>query len=119
VSELATVEIEDDASGLDRRVLGIRGEIDMSNASDIAERIELLVPNDVRTIVLNLSGTTYLDSAGVQFLFRMAERLQSRRQELRLVVPEDAPIRALLELAGVSKVVPLDEDAKHTGNAMG
>jgi anti-anti-sigma factor len=119
VSELAAVEIDHSAGGLGSRVLRILGEVDMSNASEVAQRIELLVPNDVRSIVLDLSGTTYLDSAGVQFLFRLAGRLMARRQKLRLLVPADAPIRALLELAGVAKIIPLDEESKDTGDAMG
>ena len=58
--------------------------------------------------MIDLSGTTYLDSAAIELLFRLAARLQGRRLELRLLVPADAPTRAVLELTGLHQVVPLE-----------
>ena len=37
--------------------------------------------------------TAYLDSSGVSLVFELAERLNSRQQHVRVVVPEDAPLR--------------------------
>jgi hypothetical protein len=41
-------------------------------------------------------------------LFRLAERLRRSRQDLRLVVPHDAPIRAVIDLTAVSRVITVD-----------
>lgn len=90
---------------LDVRLLG---EIDLSNAAEVLGTIEEAVPNDVSALVLDLSETSYMDSAGVQVLFRLVDRLGSRRQRLRLVVPKDAPVRAVLEMMDVPSVVTLE-----------
>lgn len=104
MSELAAVEAADlDGS----RLVRVSGEIDLSNAHDVMDSISEAVPHDAGRVILDLSRTAYLDSAGVAMVFRLAERLGHRRQELRLVVPEDAPIRAVLELTNVPRVVPL------------
>ena len=56
-------------------------------------------------VLVDLSETSYLDSAGIAMIFRLVARLTWRRQELRLVVPADAPIRKVLELTKLGSVV--------------
>jgi anti-anti-sigma factor len=89
-------------------IVCIRGEIDLSNAADVRDAIGAAVP-DAAVVVVDLSGTTYLDSAGIAMIFRLAERLSYSRQELRLVVPPDAPISAVIRLTKVDRVIPVQE----------
>jgi anti-anti-sigma factor len=105
MSELARVEVE---LGDELCVVRVRGEVDISNAQLLLVDIAAAVPNGVPTLALDLSGTTYLDSAGVQLLFLLAERLKDRRHTLRLIVPKDAPIRSVLEMTGLQRLVPLE-----------
>lgn len=104
MSQLARVEA-------DRRhdvvLVRIVGEIDISNAGELPVAIGSEIPNDATVVLLDLSRTTYLDSAGVQLLYRLAHRLETRRQQLRLIVPAGAPIRTVLELTGLLELVPL------------
>jgi anti-sigma B factor antagonist len=93
-------------------VLRIIGEVDISNARSLSEAIESAVPNDATTVLVDLAQTTYLDSAGVHLLIQLSERLKVRRRELRVVVPEEAPVRAVLELAGLAEVIPLETRPK-------
>jgi anti-anti-sigma factor len=86
----------------------IHGEIDISNAHEVSAAVEAAMPSGAETLVIDLTETTYLDSAGVQILFVLAQRLQTRRQNMRIVVPEDAPIRAVLELTGMPRVIPVE-----------
>ncbi|MEW1954686.1 STAS domain-containing protein [Terrabacter sp. NPDC080008] len=90
-------------------VVRVIGELDLSNARAVTDGVSHSVPEQVTLAVLDLTGTTFLDSAAVASLFRLAERLRDRRQELRLVVPRAAPIRAVIELTRLSQVVPVDE----------
>ncbi len=106
MSDLARVVVEDPG---DPCLVRIDGEIDISNAADVSEIIGASVPNAARTIILDLTGLSYLDSAGVQLLFTLAERMRGRRQVLRIVVPPEAPIRSVLEFAGLATVVPLED----------
>jgi anti-anti-sigma factor len=104
VNKLARIE----AVNLDGvRLVRVSGEIDLSNARDMMDAIGDAVPNDASLVVVDLSETAYLDSAGIAMIFRLAERLSYRRQELRLVVPADAPIRAVLELTNLHQVIPV------------
>jgi anti-anti-sigma factor len=106
MSELARIEVEPHGA---LQLVRVHGEIDISNARDLAEAIEHAVSNGSRGIVLDLSHTRYLDSAAVELLFRLAARLEARRLELKVVVPADSPIRAVLELTGLPRAVPLQE----------
>ena len=105
MSELARIEVEEVGT---LPLVRIRGEVDISNARELLSLIERSVWDGATGLVVDLSHTTYLDSAAVELLFRLAERLQSRRLALRLVVPQDAPTRAVLELTGLPSVVPLE-----------
>ena len=98
------------------RLVRVTGEIDLSNAREVMDAIAEAVPNDVSVVVVDLSETTYLDSSGIAMIFRLAERLGYSRQELRLVVPSDAPIRAVLELTNLPQVIPVLDAIGETTN---
>lgn len=106
MNDLAAVEARDLGGTL---VVLLRGEVDLSNVRGVSDAISAAVPGDVDMVVLDLSGTTYLDSSGISMIFRLAERLGYRRQELRLVVPAESPIRRVLEITRVDRVVPVQE----------
>jgi len=107
VSELARIE----ALALDdaRLVVRVSGEIDLSNARDVMDAIGGAVPSEASLVIVDLSETLYLDSAGIAMIFRLAQRLSYLRQELRLVVPKHAAIRAVLELTSVPQVIPVQD----------
>jgi anti-anti-sigma factor len=105
MNELARLEVEE-RNGI--CLIQLHGEVDMSNAAELGAQMEAAVRNGGLGLVIDLSHTTYLDSAGVRLLFLLAGRLSSRRQEMRLVVPEDSPVRAVLELTRLATVVPFE-----------
>jgi anti-anti-sigma factor len=92
-------------------VCEIRGELDASNVEHVLERVLEQCTSDAAGLVLDLSRTTYLDSAGVRILFELARRLRARRQELRISVPAEGIVRRVLVLTALADVVPLDDDA--------
>jgi anti-anti-sigma factor len=104
MSRLARLEID---GGTKVCLVHVHGEIDISNAPEVSAALEAAMPNGAETLMVDLSGTTYLDSAGVQLLFLLAQRLRARRQQLRIVVPEDAPIRGVLQLTDLPRVIPM------------
>jgi anti-anti-sigma factor len=106
MSVLAQVEAEDLGS---RCLVRVSGEIDLSNAQEVLDRIASSIPTGARVVLLDLSQTVYLDSSGIAMIFRLAQRLSNARQDLRLVVPRDARIRAVIDLTDVGQVVPVDE----------
>jgi anti-anti-sigma factor len=65
------------------------------------------VPNDAIGLVLDLSDTHYLDSAGIRLLFVLQQRLGGRRQSLAAVVPTESLIRHTLEITEVDQAVEI------------
>jgi anti-anti-sigma factor len=81
------------------------GEVDMSNAEALRKALESNMPNDALGLVLDCTAVRYLDSAGIHLLFKLREQLRNRGQELRLVVPGNAPIADVLALADIPAAV--------------
>jgi anti-sigma B factor antagonist len=93
----------------DALVVHLEGEIDISNAAELGAALEAAATSDTLGIVLDLTHTSYIDSAGVHLLFRLGGRLTRRRQQLRIVVPADSPIKKVIKLTGVGWTVPQDD----------
>lgn len=90
-------------------VATISGEVDVSNAEELARALTRL-PNVASGLIIDLSPTIYLDSAAISLLHELAGRLDRRSQRLILVCPRDAPCRRVLELTGLGIRSPLVEE---------
>jgi stage II sporulation protein AA (anti-sigma F factor antagonist) len=88
-------------------VVGIRGEIDLSNSDALRADILPALPKDGQGMVLDLTHATYIDSSGIRFLFDLAQRLHANRQRLVLVVSEAALVRRVVVLTKLEDAVPL------------
>jgi anti-anti-sigma factor len=111
VSDLARVEGERQGTIC---LVRVHGEIDLSNAHEVSSAIGTVMGQEARWLVVDLSDITYLDSSGVALLLRLAERLQTRRRQLHLVVPRGSPVRRVLVFTGLPRVIPVEarlEDA--------
>ena len=84
----------------------LSGEIDASNVGDVTERLRRLLTNRSTTLVIDLSPTTYLDSAGINMLFTLGDELRARQQTLRLVVADGSPVSRMLALTGLDRAQP-------------
>ena len=86
----------------------LTGEVDLSNATELEGLITEAVPNSVVGVVLDLSGVTYIDSAGVRLLLSLAGRLRWRGQDLVLAAPPGSRSRRVLSMVGVGSKVMLE-----------
>lgn len=93
----------------DVSIAAIEGEIDASNVREVGERLRGLLTNHSTALIVDLTETTYLDSAGINLLFKLAGELTDRQQRLRLVVPSSTPILRMLGIAGLVGVIPTHE----------
>jgi anti-anti-sigma factor len=100
-------------------VAHLEGEVDLSNVDEIRQLLVDAVAHDTEFLILDLTGTLYLDSTGVRLLFELAERLQGRRQELRLVVDDQTLVRRVIVLTQLDQRVPLDATVEHALTAVG
>jgi anti-anti-sigma factor len=87
-------------------VARLQGEVDASNVKEIGDRLRGLMSNRSVALVIDLSATTYLDSAGINLLFELAEELRGRQQRLALVIAERSPIERMITLTGLDQTVP-------------
>jgi len=83
------------------------GDIDAANATSLREQLADSMGQDVDRLVLDLSGVRYLDSAGIDMLFRLGELLRQRRAALLLVIPHDSNLARLAEIVGLSQALPV------------
>jgi anti-sigma B factor antagonist len=103
VSELA--EIREDWRD-DTPVGHVEGEIDASNATAVGIRLRALLANHSLGLVVDLTPTTYIDSAGINMLFVLGGELRARQQVLRLVVGPQTPIARMLSVTGLDRAHP-------------
>jgi anti-anti-sigma factor len=96
MTDVATLNIARDAQGVVHARLA--GELDMASAPDVRAGLYAALNEGAQQLSLDLSGLTFLDSAGVEFLFRLREDLEVRQIPLGLYVPEGALIRRTLEI---------------------
>jgi anti-sigma B factor antagonist len=95
---------------VDRLVVArLDGEVDLSNAAELGDVIAKRVPNEALGLVIDLTRVDYVDSAGIHVLFELRDRLRTRGQEIRLVVPRDASIFEALRIAYLPAVVTVFE----------
>jgi anti-anti-sigma factor len=87
----------------------VEGELDASNAEAIGARLRSLLTNRDTALVVDLSATSYLDSAAINLMFELGAGLLERQQRLRLVVPAAAPIARALAITGLDAAVPVHE----------
>ena len=87
-------------------VVRVSGEIDASNARWLEDRLRAPLTNQLDGLVVDLTATTYLDSAGIALLFDLATELRQHQQQLRLVVAEESPIARMVRLTGLADAVP-------------
>jgi len=88
-------------------VAAIAGEIDASNVGDLNARLRGMLTNRSEVLVVDLIGTTYIDSAGINLLFELADELRQRQQRLFLAVAEQSPVARMLGITGIDAVVPV------------
>jgi anti-anti-sigma factor len=85
-------------------VVRLDGEVDASNADGLRKRLLDAVSNQARGMVLDLTPTTYLDSAGVQLIVELAQRLRRRQLGLRVVVEPRTLVADVLEMVRIEEV---------------
>jgi len=83
------------------------GEIDLSNAQHLDASVAGAVQPDIDELVVDLTTTSYLDSAGLSLLVRLAERLRAARIAMITVAPANSAARRVITLTGLGSILGL------------
>jgi anti-anti-sigma factor len=84
----------------DRYLLEVSGELDLATHERVIEAIKRAEASDAKTIDLDLTEVTFIDSSGIRAL--VEGTLESRRNGQRLrLVPVQGQVRRVLEMCGL------------------
>jgi anti-anti-sigma factor len=88
-------------------LVDVTGELDLTNAHELEERLETLSELNGARLVLDLNRVVFVDSAALHTLFRIARRLGKGR--FGLVLEPSAAVARTLAIAGISEVATISE----------
>jgi anti-anti-sigma factor len=116
LDELARIEIDQTQRGV---VARISGEVDISNVGAVKRRLTDAVTSSAAGLVVDISGTTYLDSSGVYLLFELARALEGRQQQMCVVAPPTTPSTRVLLITGFDHIVPVTSTVEEAVEKVG
>lgn len=87
-------------------IAAMPAEIDIHNRDDLVESMSGLLASGTGTLVVDMTGTTFCDSAGVHALLRVRRRAQARGRGICVVAPH-RNVRRVLEICGIGRVMPI------------
>ena len=100
--------------------LSVRGELDVATAPQLTEAVESLLSQRPHALVVDLAGTTFLDSSGARCLALVARRARAEEVALRVVCPSgNRPVRLVIDLLELQALVPIVESAGLTEGEVG
>lgn len=110
---MSMYELElDDTVASDVVVASLSGELDLTNARELEERLEAAAPAD-SLLVVDLNRVVFMDSAALHVLFKVAHKRGGDR--LKLVVEPTAAIMRTLDIVEMRKAVSLAQSLAELG----
>ncbi|MCW2896138.1 MAG: anti-sigma factor antagonist [Trebonia sp.] len=80
------------------------GEIDLTNANSLRDTLLSTLNAGALGLVVDLTATTFIDSAGVSALVRASRRAAATEATMRLAVTAAAVLR-VLDLVGINRLI--------------
>ncbi len=97
-------------------VVTMTGRLDGFGARQLDESLREIVPDDTRSVILNLAGVGYLSSAGIRVFLGLKKRLKQRGGTLVLANVGEFPGN-VLEMAGFLNVFEIYPSVKEAETA--
>ncbi|MBA3745998.1 MAG: STAS domain-containing protein [Solirubrobacterales bacterium] len=86
----------------DTHLVTLVGELDVATAQRVEDELQAVEATNVKQIILDLAGLTFMDTSGVHLIGRVRARCETRAQRLRLL-PGQPHIQRVLALAGTDR----------------
>lgn len=84
----------------------ISGEIDLAVADELTEAIEPAASAGSQPLVIDLVGTSFIDSSGIRVLLKAHRLLAEAGEQCALVLAPGSVAERTLELTGVTDAFP-------------
>jgi anti-sigma B factor antagonist len=106
------LQVHEESLG-EAHVISLSGEIDHLTSRVLADVLRRATVEGEGRVVLDLTDTTFIDSAGISTLLNGLRRLTRQRRKLVVVCPPGAPRRVfeLLGLVGTFQLVDSRREA--------
>jgi anti-anti-sigma factor len=85
-----------------RAIIVLRGALDLTTTARVEEAVRRHRARECRSIVLDLRLLTFIDSSGLQLLFRLDATARSDGFSFA-IIDGDGPVRALFETTGLTE----------------
>ena len=83
--------------------LRVAGEIDVATSPELRRELHRLLDDDARLIVVDLSGTTFIDSSGLGVLVGVLKRLrEAERGDALVLAGLQEPVRKVFDITGLT-----------------
>lgn len=86
-------------------VARVHEDVDAANATATQQQLAEALGPDASSLVVDLSEARYLDSAGIDMLLRLGDRLDHRRAKLVLVIPDASQLKRLATIVGLPDAI--------------
>ncbi|MHB2000562.1 MAG: STAS domain-containing protein [Solirubrobacteraceae bacterium] len=96
--------IETTISGTGEATVKLSGEVDSGNVAALAAAVNGLAADEVHTVVFDVAGLSFIDSAGLAVLVRTASRVEAAR-----VVGASPIVRRTIETTGLADALGLQQ----------
>lgn len=97
----------------------LTGELTLVSSRGVGRELEAALEPDSELVVLDLSGLSYLDSAGIELVFRVSRLVGSWGGRLRLVVPTESAVYRIMRIVDPAGSMPICETAAEALGAGG
>ena len=87
-------------------VVAFPGELDISNADELATQMRAAITPEASAVVADLTGTEFCDSAGLRILVLAYDWAKADNVELRLAAPP-GPTLVVLKIVGLDQRLPI------------
>jgi anti-sigma B factor antagonist len=88
----------------------LRGELEMAATFTVEPALErVLQTPELKTVTLDLSAVTFIDSVGLGVVTQLAHEVQARAIALR-IVRGPRHVQRVFEVAGLTDALPFDGD---------
>jgi anti-sigma B factor antagonist len=98
-------DLAEDRTG-EMPVIAITGEVDLATAPLLRERLDAHLDGGASSIIVDLRGTTFLDSTGLGVLVNVLKRCREAGGELHLVISEPRILK-LFAITGLQETFPI------------
>jgi anti-sigma B factor antagonist len=99
--------MNDQAAQIKPVVVVLPAEIDVTNSEQVYEQLVAVLAPGVETVIADMTATAFCDSSGVHAIMHAYESAAARDVQMRLAVSSDTSVPRVLELIGVSRLMPV------------